>query len=332
MKILVYGNYWDGTHSDSISRSLDYLKLNNKVFDPYKFKTYNTNFIILNKVLRRVFLLENRKIINEQLLIKVNKFKPDILLISKGLDIYPETLFSIKKLGIYIINWNPDDFFNMLNSNKNLINSIPIYDKVYSSRPHLFEEYYKRGFNELEYLEWYYLPWFHKYNSSIEEKKDFITFIGTYSKNREQLIRMINKEHKIVIWGDGWEKSKIHKMSNVECNYSNLNQEDFPLVINQSRINLNILTKENRDLTNLKIFEISACGGILLTNDNNQSKSILGSNAFYYDNENINSVINNINYIMKDISIKTFKEKVSSRIIRNNNSIIDRVKQIITKL
>ena len=332
MKILLYGELWGGTHIDSISKVLNKLGFENKAFNFYHYLNYYFKYELINKILRKTLRLANRKRINRSLLIEINKFSPTVLLISKGIDIYPQTLLKIKKKNILIANWNPDDFFNSKNSNKNIINSLGIYDIVFSSRKHLFDEYIRRGIKNPIYLEWYFLPEYHKRYKIDSKIIDKITFVGTHSKRREEIINKIDSNNSIEIWGSGWNKSKVISKSNVLYHRQILDQNKFSEVMQTSLININILTIENRDLTNLKIFEIVASGGILLTEKNQSSMEILGEHCFYFQGT---QDINNMIKVIKSLSKKElleYKEKTYSKIINEENSIDDKVKQMLNYL
>ena len=67
--------------------------------------------------------------------------------------------------------------------------------------------------------------------------------------------------------------------------------------MSQSKINLNFLTEENNDTSNLRFFEVSACKGILLNEYSHRLEMILSkkSETFYFKNiAEINCVIDEI--------------------------------------
>jgi spore maturation protein CgeB len=330
MKILLYGEYWPGTHVDCISCVLKEKKINFKIFDFYKYINPKYINLYLDKVINKLSYIYNENLINKKLLLEIEHYKPDILLISKGINIYPDTLIKFKQKGIIIANWNPDDFFNILNSSKNLLDSLNLYDFVFSARKHLFDEYQNKGIKNPHYIEWYYIPWLHKKYTNIQKVENKVTFIGTFSKRRESILASINSEIPIDIWGGGWTFSTIRKNNNINVKNKILSQSEFPKIISESLINLNILTSENRDQTNLKIFEITASNGLLLTEETEISKSILGSSAFFYDPNNLPTLNDNINNIISyKENITNLCEKGYKNITSNQHSIHDRVEQIL---
>ncbi len=330
MKILLYGEYWSGTHVDCISCVLKEKKINYKVFDFYKYINPKYLNFYLDKVVNKLTYLYNENIINRKLLLEIDNYKPDILLISKGVNIFPDTLKQFKQKGIIIANWNPDDFFNKLNSSKNLLDSLNLYDFVFSARKHLFEEYQHKGIKNPHYIEWYYIPWLHKKYTSVHNVENKVTFIGTYSKRRESILGSINNAIPIEIWGGGWTFSSLRNNTNINVKNKFLSQSEFPKIISESLINLNILTNENRDQTNLKIFEITASNGLLLTETTEISKSILGNSSFFYDPNNLSSLNDNINSIISSSgNIANIRESGYKNITSNHHSIYDRVEQIL---
>lgn len=334
-KILLYGEYWDGTHVECISRVLNQKNICFKIFDFFKIISPFENPNIFQKAIRKINYKKNENIINLLLCKEIDLFKPTILLISKGVNIYPETLLSFSKKGILITNWNPDDFFNPNNSSIHLLNSLELFDIVFSARKHLFPEYINKGIKNPKYLEWYYIPWLHKSPLINEKPKDVITFIGTYSKRRESIISNIDNQFKIEIWGSGWNTTNLRFKKNIIIHNQILNQNQFPNYISRSKINLNILTKENRDLTNLKLFEITASGGLLLTENNSTTKELLQNNCLYYDHDNIDEFNNTLQMIFDHKNhnyIQDFRLKGTKYIINNNFSINDRVEELLNYL
>jgi len=332
MRILLYGENWEGTHVNCISRVLSEFKIDHKIFDFYSILNPQIKYEFANKIIRKLMYSQNESNINSLLISEIDLFKPDVLFISKGVNIYPETLKLFKDKSIKIANWNPDDFFNNLNSSKYLLNSLDLYDFVFSARKHLFDEYKFRGIKDPVYLEWYYIPWLHKKTNNILEIQRKITFIGTYSKRREEIINSINVDCPIEIWGAGWNFSSLRFKKNLTLKNSVLTQSQFPEIISSSLINLNILTLENRDCTNLKLFEISASNGLLLTEENEASKEILGNSCVYYNFNDPMSLNKNIEDILDEDKFEHYNELRNSgylNIMASGNSIRDRVYEIV---
>jgi len=335
MKILLYGENWEGTHVNCIARVLEEFKIQYKIFDFYKILNNQIRYDFINKVFRKLLYSQNEDKINSLLIKEIDLFKPNILFISKGINIYPETLKVFRDKSILIANWNPDDFFNKFNSNHNLLNSLELYDFVFSARKHLFNEYKSKGIKNPIYLEWYYIPWLHKKPEKLLEEMKKITFIGTYSKRREQILDSIKTTYPIEIWGDQWQFSRLRYKNNIFVKSKSLSQKDFPIVMSQSILNLNILTLENRDVTNLKTFEIPASYGLMLTEYTPEMKSLLGDNCFYYNPNVVNNISDEISQILSNYTINNLRElrhQSYNSIINGGHDIGKRVGLILNSI
>lgn len=330
MKILLYGENWQGTHVNAISIVLSRMEVDNQIFDFYNYLNFRFKNRLLNRILRKLSLPLNEYLLNKDFLEKLITYRPNVIIISKGVNIYPSTFKKINSLNIKVANWNPDDFFNQKNSSRHLRKSYYLYDIVYSAREHLFNDYLSRGFKKIIYLEWYYIPWLHKFKDVTDLKRK-ITFIGTRSNRREKILMSIKENYNIEIWGSGWSNSTLKNKPNIVIRNEILKQRDFTEIISNSLINLNILTVENQDFTNLKIFEITACGGFILTEDNLKSRDLLNNYGFYYNEMNINLKIEQI--FKLNFSVWNYiRNKTSNFIVDNNNSINDRVYKLLESL
>jgi spore maturation protein CgeB len=220
---------------------------------------------------RRLLPAWYRHRIQVEFLRMVTSFAPTAVVVSKGLHLTSPTLKQLSARGIYLINWNPDDFFNMKNSSRGLISAMPLYDLIVSPRDHLFERYREVGARELLALPWYYVPALH-----FDRRQQIIrdaSFVGSWSPRRESFIGSLRK--RFSIWGAGWEKSSPGFRRNHDVGGKVLSQMDMSEVFGTSRYNLNLLTSENSDLSNLRIFEVTASGGLLLTERNAETERLL---------------------------------------------------------
>ena len=167
---------------------------------------------------------------------------------------------------------------------------------------------------------------------SIKRK---ISFIGSYSKRRENIIGAINSSFPVEIWGWGWGRSKLSVKKNIKIHHYVLSQADYAREIPQSLINLNILTVENNDLVNLRIFETTASFGLLLTEHNSYTESLLKDGCIYYDAESVQDLNDKIASVFNEENaewVNSVKEKGYDIIINGQNSINDRVDQVLAAL
>ena len=270
MKILVFGNFYEGNVAHEIE-----LFFKRKSCEVNKFK--RSNFYrdfknrYLNKGINFFFSIVIEFILNFFLIIKYLRYKPEVFFAVKGLNIYPIVLKFISNKTV-CINWNLDDFLNPKNSNKNLIKSMKLYDLIISPKIERFDKYILKGAKKLLFIENFY---FRKYFYPSDLKKNYeISFIGSWSKKRDKLINVIANKHIVHVFGNSWKiKNKNYKV----IKHDEINPHKFREVVSQSKINLNFLTDENYDTSNLRFFEVSACKGLLLNEYSNRFENILSS-------------------------------------------------------
>lgn len=325
MRIVVYGEDWLGTLPQLLTSDLMRRGHTVEHFDFTTILPGIRSRSLLERVKRRgLFRFYVDKIRIEFLQI-VKNFKPDIVIISKGLHLNNETIKIIKATGAFVINWNPDDFFNMKNSSLDLIAAIREYDLIVSAREHLFAKYTEAGAKSTLFLDWYYVPELHQpHNLPISYN---LTFVGSWSPFREEFISKL--ESSVSIWGGGWDKSSMSFRKKNDLKNAVLTQTQMSKVFNQSRFNLNLLTRENSDYTNLRLFEVSASGGLLLTERNSHSKLLFKEyqQALMFDNANEINDLTKSNYNFDEIA-----REGRLAIINGRNTFSDRVESLLDEI
>jgi spore maturation protein CgeB len=252
----------------------------------------------------------------------------------RGDHIFPETLILCRKRIKMIVNWNTDDLFNGLNSSDFIIDSISLYDIHFSPRYNLKSEYLSKGAKSFELLNWYYRYGIDYGKYSLKNNGYFhdSTFIGSWSKRREDLLSSID-EFNIDIYGWGWNKKiKKDKYANwtLSPNITILKMQDE---FYNSKININILTLENRDTTNLRNFEIPASGGFQLSERSDEILNLLEEDKEIVCFSSKDELYDKYKYYLKN---STLREKIAkagqNKILTTENSLISRLRQIINKL
>lgn len=321
-KFLIYGEFWQGTLPSLLESELRLRAYDVKIFDFTKIVPGISDRAIINRIKRRLFSAWYERQVNVYFNECANREKPDYIIVSKGLSLWPETLMSLQRLGAKLINWNPDDFFNAKNTNANLMGAFKHYDLIVSSRPHLFNEYRERGAKELLFVDWYYVPELH-YPRESQLQHD-LTFVGSWSPLREQFISKI--QTPVAIWGGGWERASASFKTTHQVNAKIISQEEMSSIFSSSKYNLNLVTHENRDLSNLRFFEVCASAGLLITERNESSVSYL------VDREDclMYSAVEDVNQMLScSFDLSAIAQSGYKKIINGKNSFGDRVGQLL---
>jgi spore maturation protein CgeB len=332
MKILIYDVDCSSSGIEyPLKSAFEDLGHDADMFDWTKFLYTSNNINLINRVKDKFFTRFIVQEINSQLIKAINSKTYDLMLVLRGEHILPDTLLQAKKRIKVIANWNTDDLFNKLNSSDRLIKSIPIYDVHFSPRPHLLDEYLLHGAKRFETLNWYYRYGL-KYETPLFNPDLFIydgSFIGSMSNRRYDLLKILH-DYNVGLYGWGWNKiSKIANQKNWSINPST-DIIQMHKIFSLSKININILTVENRDTSNFRNFEINAGGGFQLS-----ERSDVIENLFKEDEEIVcfsstDELKSKFDFYSKNDTIRNrIAMSGYKKIFKANNSLTDRLNQII---
>ncbi len=334
-RILIYGEPFEWAMAHNVVEACAELGHVALIFDYTKYLYRTKKFTLTNRVLDRLLFNSVAKKINTDLINAIRDRSFDILLIMKGIHLLPDTITEAKRYVSYVVNWNPDDFFNPLNNSKYLLGAFNKYDCIFTSRSHLVEEYRFKGAKRVEMLHWYFLPKM-QYPVSISEeaKKQFgsdLVFIGTWSKRREEFLGALSNLN-LRIWGSHWHRASKVFRNTIDCRQP-IFGEEMCKAICSSKININILTVENRDTTNVRNFEIPACSGFQLCERSPAIMQLFEEGkeiAFYSTPEELVSQCEY--YLSNEIEINQIRKQGHQRLINGHHTMKDRVATIVTTI
>jgi spore maturation protein CgeB len=323
LRVLIYGEGWTGTLPRLLAEELQARDIPVHLFDFTDHMPGILDRSLGQRLKRRLLPAWYRRRIQTAFLRSVTAFEPAVIIVSKGLHLARPTLEQLSARGIFLVNWNPDDFFNMKNSSAGLLAAMPVYDLIVSPREHLFERYRDTGARTLLALPWYYVPELH-FDHRRPITRD-ASFVGSWSPLRESFIAGLHK--RFSIWGGGWEKSSRGFRSAHDVRGKVLSQVEMSEVFGSSRYNLNLLTSENSDRTNLRIFEVTASGGLLLTERNAETGRLLTDRRdclMFSSSEEVNGLFN------EPLDLDPLARSGCDRIKAGRNTFADRVDALLS--
>lgn len=231
-------------------------KLNNQV------SVFNYRFSYLHK------LAISNLVLNKFILKKALNDNPDIVLVLKGEKLEKGIIEKISDAGIKTANYIMDDPLGIYGNTK--LENIQEYDNFF-----VFDPFYVKKIKETGYKNAYYLPCATNpelYTEQITLKKreyrqDF-SFIGTYHKNREEVLSELSQED-MKIWGYNWNKSELLKnnfQNEPLHGTKNINHtKKICRIFNETKINMNVHFTHSRESVNIRTFDIPATKSFMLT-------------------------------------------------------------------
>ena len=225
------------------------------------YKYYNKG--IGHKVLFKLGLSGIEKTMNESLKAFIEEFSPDVVWVFKGMEVTPGVLKWIKAKGVKIVNYNPDNpflFSGKGSGNKNLANSIGLYDLHFS-----YDKEIKSRIEKDYSIPCKVLPFAFELSEAVYEecKKEQevlkLCFLGNPDKERAAFINELAADFSIDVYGNAW--AEFAKHSNIAV-HAAVYGNDFWKTLYKYRVQLNLMRPHNPNSHNMRSFEVPAVGGI----------------------------------------------------------------------
>ena len=185
--------------------------------------------------------------------------KPDVLFTIDRVALLPN-LVAVLENPPQAVSWFFDDPFAFINDDYLHINShyhIFCWDRAYV--PRLKE----KGFRHVEYQPFATNPLIYRPDDRGGTEYD-VSFVGTASEKRIRMLKQLaGAGIRVDLFGDdglrrvGHPNAVYHGMAS--------NREDCPRIYSRSKINLNITNEQLITSLPVRVFDVLACGGFLLT-------------------------------------------------------------------
>jgi hypothetical protein len=224
---------------------------------------------------------------NKAILEAVRLAKPSFFLTVKGSYITAETLASVRRLGIFTINYYPDFHFNYPGVCEA---DFGYYDLFITTKS--FQVDYlirKLGADHVAFLHHGYVAGFHEPPAQVKPPAEAadIVYIGNHSKEKEHWLRIVKKrfpEANFKIYGNRWDSIADKEMFGPSIMGVPVHGRDFAKAIFSAKINLAIHmgmvgNRDWADLVSTRTFEIPACKGFMLHVDNQEIRQLFTPGA-----------------------------------------------------
>lgn len=298
------------------------------------YKYYKKCF--LNKLLFKVGLSNIYRSINNKFKIEVESFKPNVIFVFKGMEIFSQSLQWAKYKNIKLVNYNPDNpflFSGKGSGNLNVKNSIELYDL------HLtYDLDIKKKISEVYKIPVEILPFGFDISEKLYEKcfsqKEIIKtcFLGNPDKYRSDfLYQLASLGVELDVYGNDWNKFISHPNIKVlEPVYG----EDFWLALRKYRVQLNLMRPHNTHSHNMRSFEVPSVGGIQLA-------PATADHCLYFEPEreiflyaDLEECVIQIRKILT-LSIdeaNTIRQQARQRSLQSEYSYKDRSRQVLSRI
>jgi spore maturation protein CgeB len=341
MKILVYGDTSPASGGWCYTESL--REMGHEVLavpDEVGLEHYRSSK--LNRLKRRLTggIDETSRLHHTSLLIaKTGAFRPQIVLILKGLHISRFDLIELRKYGCWVCNVNHDDFFsaNQNNWSVHQRGAIPHYDYLFTTREVNVEEVSRLNPN-VEFFPFAFYPQIHRpvYVSpgNVEKWACDVVFVGTYERHRAQMLENLvrSSSFKLVIHGGLWGRLPFWSPLRKCLGHSDLRFDELSMAIGCASVALGFLRKDNRDDYTQRTFEIPACGGVFLAERTDRHLSYYkeGAEAEFFDPGSVSELGEKIARLLREPERRELIRNAGrAALLRGKHTYKDRLERLL---
>jgi spore maturation protein CgeB len=229
------------------------LKIDHQIFDNRKTTLLEKGVVSTYKI-TPILKDQHLRLLNSRLVKKAQIYKPDLIVVIKGENIFPKTVLKLKKVAP-IVNWFPDSLPNF-NFAKDWLET---YDCIF-----IGDNYFVRYYNKLGFKNIFHLPWAGIKIINIPSKKIYdIVFIGVHNPSREKMF-LILKDLGLKIWGSpAWGQGKL--ANNYQGEW--LSAPEILEILKKTKIVVNQHQNYHplSSILNLRIYEATSCQALIIT-------------------------------------------------------------------
>jgi spore maturation protein CgeB len=196
--------------------------------------------------------------------------KASLVLVLKGQYLQPAFLDELRReTGGQLINFNPDDPFNLngSSSDADIVEAIPSFDLYLTWSMALIEPIRKAGARRVEFLPFAVdIDQFHPVQLTDSERRmreSPLCFVGNWDEEREPWLEAV-ADFGLALWGNCWNRARsslLRKCWRGGAVYG----EELLRTIAAGQVHLNVLRRQNKAGHNMRTFELPACGAFQLT-------------------------------------------------------------------
>jgi spore maturation protein CgeB len=244
-----------------------------------------SNLSWLARVDRRLFPNRNRAFRRFNRMVNVRlqqENSPDVVLVFKGMEVFPETLQALRKSAKMLVNYNPDSpvvFSGRGSGNGNVREGLEYYDLYLTYAGDIREAIRLRGVeSEVVPFGFENQPWMSEELTELEETVA-TCFVGNPDAHRVDFLKKISIQLPLHLYGSGWEMCGFPDTVRI---FPAVTGERFYRTLRAYRVQWNLMRPHNWDSHNMRTFDVPGCGGIGLmpwTSDHiaffNQRKEVL---------------------------------------------------------
>lgn len=335
-KILIIKGAFGEVYEPSWLKALNEMGFNAKMFDSHKLTMPG----VIGRIERRVLSGYGVQKIRKDAYEMVRVWRPDVVMLYQGHYFDLKTICKIKKYS-KVVGYHNDDPFasrSYLLRYRHLLKALPAYDGFHVYRWDNVIDVKSRGVKNVNVLMPYYLPWLDYPRNNDNRYLYDLVYVGHAEPDyRMRCLCEAGKNGlKVGLYGRKQEWQKGFEKENLSegiCIKDPVYGSEYRDVLSFSKISACFFSKWNRDKYTRRVFEITACGSLLLC-----ERTPIMMDLFKEDIEAVyfsscEEFVEKATYYTKNIEQRNrIAEAGKKRVCHSGHDIYSRMKQWIDDL
>lgn len=341
MKIVYVGPLWKGSTCLMRMRALQHIGHDIYPLDSSADKKGGLKLnSVLSRIANKLGYPLDEACINERIISATREFRPNIVWIDKGLNIWPQTLEAVREYvsNIVIAGYSPDDMGGRHNQSKYFLQSLPLYDIYFTTKSFNIQELAALGAKAPVFVGNAYDPETHRPISiDVHDRKALgggVGFIGAWESDRAgYMMALARRGVRVRMWGWQGHRTWAVSHSNLQVEKQPVWGDDYARAICSFDINLCFLRKLNRDRQTTRSIEIPACGGFMLAERTEEHLELFveGKEAEFFSSED-ELIEKTVFYLKHNNARVKIAEAGRKRCLLSGYSYYERLEQMMSEI
>jgi len=270
---------------------------------------------------------------NQKTIEKINKFEPDIVIVTGIFPLKNEVFQAISKINAKIINFLTDDPWRKSLYRSKFISNLKKYDLIISTKSRIISDLIAAGVQRVEFLPYSYDPFWHHLPDPCSEfeKEKFIadiSFVGYGDRDRLPMLKAVASigNLNLKLYGNDWDNIPVKGWKK----HPAVAENQFRLAMYSSKLALCLLRKRSRDDSTQRTFEIAPCGGCGIYEDTPEHRNILSDYPEYGFFSSPQDLANKCKWLLEHPKERENMRQLGIElIVKESNTYTSRLKTIL---
>lgn len=262
------------------------------------------------------------------------QFRPDVIFFRRPLEFTPAMLKYIRRhTRALLASFNNDDPFSPVYTDRRwrlLREAIPLFDVHFAFRRRNVEQYRAHGAKVVALWEPFYSPWLHRplvSDRSPNSGEGMILFAmhAEQDARREAVRRLRDEGFEVRVHSWNWRREYGEQDARAFSVMQPIWGDEYVRTVGEAMATLCFFSKQNSDELTSRVFEIPACGGVLVAERNERIEQLFRDSEEAVFFSDTSELIERMRELRKNPDkVTRIRHQGHERVLSSRHSVVDR--------